>query len=460
MDLKRLLRILRARWKIALFVVLVTVAAAVAVSSVLPRRYTATTSMVVDMRSPDPITAMLLPNNIGTQVSIVESDRVAQRVVKILKLDENPTVRERWIAETGGQGTIETWLGALLHKNLHVTPATNSAVLNISFTGADPGFAAAVANAFAQAYVDQLIALKVGPAGEYAKWFGKQLTSLRQDLEQAQARLNAYQKKTGLLVTDEKLDSETARLNDLMAQLTASQGQTVTALSKERSGSAAASLPDVRDNSVVQALRAQIDQKEAELKDAAVNLGVNHPKYRSMQEQIDVLKAKLAAETQHVASGFAATRNVGRRAEAELRSAIAAQKKKLIDMKGERDKLDLLKRDVDTAQAAYDSVAQRLNQTNLESRATETNVSVLTPAVTPLEPSWPKPLPFVLAASILVGLALGAGAAFGLEMLDPRVRSAADLAEMLQFPVLGVIEPRRRRRLALGHRRPAALLPR
>ena len=460
MDLKRMLLALRARWMLALFLMIVTVVGAVAVSSQLPRRYTATTSLVIDMRAPDPITAMLLPNNMGTQVSIVKSDRVAQGVVKTLKLDQNPTVRETWLQQTGGQGSLEVWLAALLNKNLTVTPATNSAVMDISYTGADPGFAAAVANAFAKSYIDALLALKVGPAGEYARWFGDQLKSLREDLEQKQARLAAYQQKTGLLVTDEKLDSETARLNDLMAQLTASQGQTAAAQSKEHTGSAAAALPDVLGNSVVAQLRAQIDQQEAEMRHAAVNLGVNHPKYRSMQAQLQVLKEKLAAETRHVTSGFAVSKRVSQRTEVELQAAIAAQKQKLLELKGERDKLDLLRRDVGTAQAAYDAVAQRLNQTNLESRATETNVSVLSPATPPLQPSWPKPLTFVLAASLLIGTALGVGGALFLELLDLRVRSAEDLAQMLQLPVLGVIENRRRGWRALPRRRPAALLPR
>ena len=56
-----------------------------------------------------------------------------------------------------------------------------------------------------------------------------------------------------------------------------------------------------------------------------------------------------------------------------------------------------------------------------------------------------------------LGILLGCGAAFGLEMVDRRVRSAEDLAEMLQLPVLAVIEPARLRRLGL--RRSLGALP-
>ncbi|MGH8130109.1 MAG: chain length determinant protein EpsF, partial [Steroidobacteraceae bacterium] len=114
-----------------------------------------------------------------------------------------------------------------------------------------------------------------------------------------------------------------------------------------------------------------------------------------------------------------------------------------------------LLRDVDTAKRAYEGVMQRLNQTNLDSQANRTNVSVLTPAVEPIEPSFPRPLEQMLMIAAALGLALAGAAAYGLEMLDRRVRSPEDLAEMLQFPVLGVIDPGEPRSLLGFNRRPA-----
>jgi len=61
--------------------------------------------------------------------------------------------------------------------------------------------------------------------------------------------------------------------------------------------------------------------------------------------------------------------------------------------------------------------------------------------------------------AVMIGILLGVGVAYLLEMLDQRVRSARDLAEMLQLPVLGVIvRPKARMRLAFRRRR-MALLP-
>jgi len=62
--------------------------------------------------------------------------------------------------------------------------------------------------------------------------------------------------------------------------------------------------------------------------------------------------------------------------------------------------------------------------------------------------------------AIGLGIVLGAAAAYGLEMLDRRVRSADDLAEMMQLPVLGVIGPAGRRNRLAFWRRSTALAAR
>ncbi len=450
MNLRQLLLILKARWWLALLILVVAVAGTYGVSQKLPKKYTAATTLVVDVRSRDPIAAMLMPSTMSTQEDIIKSDRVAQRVVKLLRLDQNAVIREQWREATEGRGRVDVWLAELLQKGLNVQPPRrDSNILTIEFTGADPGFAAAVANAYAQAYVDAIVELRVEPAKQYAKWFGEQNKSLRENLERAQSKLSEFQRQKGIVTKDERLDAETAKLNELTGQLVAIQAQGVDARSKQRSS--ADNLPEVMNSSLVTALRGEIARAEARLKDVSVNLGRNHPQYKSMESELSELKVKLAAEAKHVASSYSATRSVSTDKERELKIAIEAQKKKLLGLRDERDQLAVLQRDVDSAQSAYDAIAARFTQTTLESQANQTNVFILNPAIEPLEASHPRILRYT-AMALFFGLLAGLGAAFLLEMLDRRVRGIDDLAEMLQMPVLGIV-PRRRRRRWLGLRR-------
>ena len=46
------------------------------------------------------------PGYMATQVDIINSDRVAQRVVKLLRMDESPAIREQWMEATDGEGEL------------------------------------------------------------------------------------------------------------------------------------------------------------------------------------------------------------------------------------------------------------------------------------------------------------------------------------------------------------------
>ena len=84
MNLQQFLLLLRARYKVVLFTLLGTVAVTLVVGLVLPKRYTAASAVVVDVKSPDPIVGMYLPavamrGYMATQVDVINSDRVAQK---------------------------------------------------------------------------------------------------------------------------------------------------------------------------------------------------------------------------------------------------------------------------------------------------------------------------------------------------------------------------------------------
>ena len=398
------------------------------------------------------------PGYMTTQAQIIGSDRVAQRVVKLLRLDQNPTVQQQWRDETGGQGSLEVWLGGLLKKALQVLPSRDSNIISVSYTVTDTGFAAAIANAFAQVYIDTNIELRVDPARQYSRWFGDQGKSMRENLENAQSRLSEFQQQKGIVAKDERVDVETAKLNDLSAQLTVVQAQTSDFESKQKSGEA--TLPDVMGNPLVAALTSDIARLETKLQEGAGILGKNHPSYQRMETELAGLKKQLEIETQRVTKSFASSTAVGRNRESELRAAIAAQKKKLLELRNERDQLAVLQRDVDAAQSAWDTVSKRYTQTSLESQVTQTNVSVLSPAVQPLEHSSPN-IPKYMLISLFLGILLAGGAAFGLELLDRRIRSVDDLTQMLEVPVLAVIRrprPKRQNRLVFWWRNRALAL--
>lgn len=453
MNFTQFLLILRARWLVATLALAVTVATTLVVSLILPKNYTATVSLVVDSKSKDPITGMMLPSQLlpgylATQVDIIQSQNVALRVVDGLKLTTFPAVQQDFQASTDGQGDIRQWMAELLLKKLEVTPSRESSVIQVSFSGSDPRFAAAIANAFAQAYVQANLDLRVEPAKQVNAWYEGQLKQLREYLEKAQTALTDYQRDKGLVVGDERsIDVETARLAELSSQLVAAQAQTYDSTSRQvQSGNA---LAEVEQNPLVQGLKRDLSVAEANLSQMAEKMGKNHPQYQAAQAQVTVIREKLNSEIKLATRSVGTTARVAQSREGEIRGALAAQKSKVMALKRQRDEASVLIREVANAQALYDAAMQRAGQSRMESLANQTDIAVLNPAVAPLEASSPKVLLNTILA-VFLGALLGVGLAFLMEMIDRRVRSAEDLATGLDIPVLGELswKPRGRRMFA------------
>jgi chain length determinant protein EpsF len=447
LTLQQILIVLRARFLTILLILLATLSLVVGASLWLPRQYTATASVVVDVRSPDPIAGVLLPSlimpaYIRTQVDTIKSKPVALRVAGMLKADDDPQFRvqfrDAWEKAAREHGAPEVRIAEALQKKLDVKPSRESHVIDISFKAADPVLAAKTANAFAAAYLQTGSELRAQSARQYATLFSEQGKLLREGLERAQAKLTEYQRRNGIVATDERFDHETARLNELSSQLAAAQVQAAESRSRVGADGASQSLPEVTQNPLIVHLKGQLAAMEGKLGELGREFGSNHPRYQSQESEIASLQRRIEAETSRLISGLATVRSANSRKEAELRAAVDAQKGTILALKRQRDDAASLMRDVDAAQKAYEPVMQRLNQSSLESNSPQTNISVLAEATPPLEPTFPR-LPLNTAIAVFLGTLLGVGMAFVSELLDRRIRSPADLSAMLGLNVVGVI---------------------
>lgn len=448
MTIKQFLLALRGRFWIFLALFLGTIAAAVAVTMVLPRTYQSTVSLLVD--NPDQQTlagqvtdARAKIGYMQTQVDLIQSKRVARRVVEELRMHEHPGTIAAFQA-TGSPGDIRDWLATNLLFGLKVE-STQSSVINLTYTANDPKFAAAAANAFANAYMAVTLTLRVEPNKQAATWFDEQLDGLRASLEDAQQKLAKFQREKGIIATDERLDVENARLAELSSQALQASNATydsATRLSQAtRSGTHKESLPEVLANPLVQTLKGEVLRGEAKLQELATRLGPNHPQYQQQVAENNALRSRMNAEINRVVGGVQSATQQSAAREAALKRDLAAQRAKVIELRDARAQASTLQRDVDTAQRAYEAALQRYLVNKVESGAKSTNVTVLSPAVEPVKPAKPKVF-LNIALGVIVGLMLGLGAVFFLEILNRRVRSVHDLeTEIIDAPILGALKP-------------------
>jgi chain length determinant protein EpsF len=336
MDSRQLYLILRARWKFALFVFACVLFLAAALTLLMPRVYTATASVVVEVKV-DPVAnaaypQQLLASDIATQVDIIGSQPVAERVVKNLKLDQAPDFKELWVKD-GSRGQLTEWLADYLLKQLILTPSKASNVILLSMNWRDAKTAAALANAFAQAYIETNIELKVNSAKQYTSLFDEQSRALRADLEVKQRRLADYQNSSGIVATDDKLDVENTRLAELSTQLVAIQTLRQESQSRQRQASGdTESLPEVLQSPVIANLKAELAKAEARRHEIGQTLGKNYPDYKDVESEVAGLRERIAQESARIAASLGNTAQVDVRRESDVKAALEAQKQRILGL--------------------------------------------------------------------------------------------------------------------------------
>jgi polysaccharide biosynthesis transport protein len=445
MSFSQFVAILKARWLVVLSILALALATAIALNMVLPKRYTATTKVMVDVKSPDPVAGIVLPGMLSptflaTQGDVIKSGRVVEHVIKNLRLDQSQDMQRAWQQATKGAVPFNVWLSDFMLKSLKASPSREANVIEIEYSAETPQGAAVLANAFTDSYLEVTSNLRTEPAKAFGSSFEALAIQLRKRLLDAQAKLTSYQKEAGLMATDERLDVETERLSQISSQVTQ-----LTALvedararknSAQRSGAEVSS--EAAGNSVINGIRTDLIAYQAKLGSLQERYGSAHPQVRETTQVIEEFKRRLASEYARTTSTLASTENTLEARLAAAKIEMDSQRDKLIDLREKRSAATLYSRDVDNLQRAYDVVQSRVSQAGMEVQAASTSLAVLEKAQAPSGPSSPKYFLNILMA-IFLGSMMAVITALLLELIDRRVRTNQDIPAALHLPVLGVL---------------------
>lgn len=443
MGLAQMLRVLRGRALLFTTIVLVVLTGVALISLISPKKYVAELALVVDLQGNAPmkesaLAPALVPTHLATQTEIIRSRNVALKVIEKMGLASNPDVVAAF-RDSGADTDLTSWLVENLLRNVDAKTARSSNIIRIAYTSKDPVQAAAMANAFAEAYIQTSLELRVDPARRQVTWYEQQVSQLRDELVAAQSRLSKYQSDHGVLGVDAaRMDVENARLQEISNQLVAVQAQMFDANSRTQqitSSDQLDSLPDLMKNPTIQNLKSELARAESKLAEVSERYGVNHPQYIASTAEVAALKSKLNVEIGVTRGSLVQSAAIARRQVGDVQKALEEQKDRIIALKRQQDELAVLNRDVESARTAYDAALLQANQTKLESRVDRTNVAVLNQATPPLLPASPKVL-LNLVVGLFAGVALAIGLILTLEVCNRRLRSAEDLADFTDLPVL------------------------
>jgi succinoglycan biosynthesis transport protein ExoP len=438
LSLKQLWTISRAhRWQTVMIAAAIVLATA-GVAKLMPKTYAAKATLMVNYESNDPMAARGIqtgpvPAYISTEMELMQSSAVLLPVVDKLNLtaDQNYAAGYR-----SGTGDLRDWVKDALSKDLEIEQGRfGSQLIYITASARDPVLAASIANAVADTYLEQQRQRVFGPASERAKNYAQELAELKHKVSVAQDQVTSFRQKTG--VTD-----AAAQANNVEGDLLTSLEQRYQEAQNQRRAAEVAAGAD-RNNSravmastLIQSLKAQLNEQTTRLAQLRSTMGLAHPKVIELQNQITAtrksLNEEIAANGNNASSDLAGARQL----EQKLAAAVEEQRTKVLGVRKLQDEGTKYVLELESAQSVYKRALDGYDQIMFATGEHYTNVNFISRAVPAMKAIKPNKIKLVVLG-VLVGLLVGLGAPFIYELIfDRRVRCRDDFERGFGVPVL------------------------
>ena len=368
---------------------------------------------------------------ISTQVKVLESRSLAEKVVDRLRLHERPEFQHAPAREQALE---------VAAANFYVVPTRRTRIVEIFSEWPDPALAAEFANALAETFIEHNLETRWKSTQRSGEWLTKQLEELRVKLEQSEEKLQQYARISGLLFTSEKGSVAEQRLSQLQLELSKAEADRIGKQSRFEiaNTSLPESLPDILDNGPLGTYQLKLTDLRRQLAELSARFTSAHPKFKAVQVQIDQLDTVVAKERAHIVGRIRNEYETARRREKLLRNDYANQSRFVAEQGSRAIQYNIYKREVETSRQLYDNLLQRVKEAGVASAMRASNIRIIDPAKPPRSPHKPNHILNALLG-LLSGTLLGIVFVFVGERADRTLKQPGDATQHLRVPELGVI---------------------
>ena len=388
---------------------------------ILPPRWDSHARVMLEVMKPDPVTGLVIGTQEGrvyaaTQVELITDTSIAGQVAEQLGWFTDPVLLASYQERPASdQRDFRGWLSQLIVDNTTAKLIEDSNILDITYTGTSASNAKAVADTLRKVYIQDSVLTQREDAERSAQWYGQQAAKAKVALDEAVNDETAYERENGVVMANDKIDAESARMQALTA-----------------SGGVPTAMPFIApQNSTADMELAQID---AQIAASQKVLGPNNPEMQALRSRRASVAA-VASQEKSAARAAASGATAGRGA---YDQAIAAQKSRLIAESPKIAQLTQLQNEVNLRRDELEKLSEKAAQYRQEALVNDVGIIPIGPASTPKAATFPNYL-LIIPGSIVLGGGLGMMVALLMELLARRVRGVEDLASIEGLPVLGVI---------------------
>ena len=376
-----------------------------------------------------------------TQSQNLQSDDLAIAVIRKLGLERNSDFNDN--VPVGAAAADPHQLTAAENAALRTFRARrkvmhdpNSHLISVGVMAHDPKLAADITNTLVQTFIDRTLKMRHDTIATSRAWLQGQLDDVRTKVEQANRDLAAFQKRTGVAEVDEGRNTFGDLINDLSRQITQIQSERIqleSYLQKSREGGID-SLPQVRDNPVVQKLTQNLAELRSQLSQNSVIYGVSHPNTKKLQNQINELEKQLGIQRQAALDQLRISYGAARARERMME----AQKKEASKTISDVAEYNTLKKQAQALTSLYTSLLGKIEEAGIAAASQSSNIRIVDSARFLDQPTRRYRLAF-LALGLLGGIFGGVVLAFVHEKLTLPVRSPQDIRDWSGIPSVSMI---------------------
>lgn len=451
-DLRELWQIVRTNQKTIAKITGAFLGVAVAYLIIVPNTYQSTALLRIKQEkglassvlSELPVgNAQLTKQNMNTNAEILKSRHV---VVPVIQQTEEE--------KDGKYPRYEDYVkGHIVTK-----PYKDTEILEVDVTGKTPEKAQEANQLLVQGFLDRLTELSHAESSATREFLEQRVKSSKKELDDAETKLKNYQVKHKIFSTDNQMKSLAERITELDKVKAQNKLDMETAqaalgsINSQLSGAGAS----IADSPSIQQAKSKLVDLEAQKAGYVGKYTNENPKMKEINRQISSARSSLRREISAIVAQKAPSSSAVQQKlltdkfTNEAMIAVAQGKNDAIDQleKKNADEIAKLpqtqqgylqvKRDADVAQEIYVMLAKRLEEAKVAEAMVPTEVQVVDEATLPEKPIKPRKL-LTLVLALFLGLFGGTGYTIARTLLNRKIRTAADVEQYLELPVLGVI---------------------
>ena len=468
----------RRQYPVIGFVLAIAIALGFVYVMTTPPSFTATTTMMIDAKRVQLFQQSSMINDlpidaatVESQIEVIKSETIAQAVIDKLHLVNDP----EFVGPGGGLvGTLLNFVTSLFSSgetadvdsdfglkraavgtfehNLTIRRVGMTYVVNIGFQSLSPVRAAEIANAVANAYIDDQLEAKFDAARRAGSWLQARLRELRDQASTAERAVVAFKNKNEMVDTGGRTINE-QQLAELNSELVLARSKTaeakarmdrVEAVLRSNSPDTAVleTVADTLKNEVITSLRSKYLELARREADWTPRYGATHLAVVNVRNQMHEIQNSIRDELQRIAETYKSDLEIGKQQEESVQKQLAQAVAQSQVNNEAQVSLRELESNAQTYRALYDNFLQRYMESVQQQSFPITEARVITAATRPLSKSKPKTI-LVLGLAALLGLGFGFAGAAWRDFADRVFRTAHQVESTLQaecialLPVIG-----------------------